>query len=135
MLLIYIMQQFGKYYRSIFVFILYISNIVIMGQIFCSRGRPVEQFYWTSSRFQGTSNRNSTGRPVEIFIAFLDEISNSKTFEANLQNSSGRPVESYWMSSRIMEDVLQNLGDVQQKFYWTSSRPEDLGHYDFTVPT
>ena len=41
------------------------------------------------------SNRNSTGRPVEIFIAFLDEISNSKTFEANLQNSSGRPVESY----------------------------------------
>ena len=72
-----------------------------MGQIFCSRGRPVEQFYWTSSRFQGTSNRNSTGRPVEIFIAFLDEISNSKTFEANLQNSSGRPVESYWTSSRI----------------------------------
>ena len=63
-------------------------------QIFCSRGRPVEQFYWTS-------NRNSTGRPVEIFIAFLDEISNSKTFEANLQNSSGCPVESYWTSSRI----------------------------------
>ena len=26
---------------------------------------------------------NSTGRPVEIFIAFLNEISNSKTFEAN----------------------------------------------------
>ena len=24
---------------------------LIMGQIFCSRGRPVEQFYWTSSRF------------------------------------------------------------------------------------
>ena len=84
---------------------LYFLNIkyvtYIMGQIFCSRGRPVEQFYWTSSRFQGTSNRNSTGRPVEIFIAFLDEISNSKTFEANLQNSSGRPVESYWTSSRI----------------------------------
>ena len=38
------------------------------------------------------SNRNSTGRPVEIFIAFLDEIGNSKSFEANLQNSSGRPV-------------------------------------------
>ena len=47
------------------------------------------------------SNRNSTGHPVEIFIAFLDEISISKTFEANLQNSSGRPVESYWTSSRI----------------------------------
>ena len=39
------------------------------------------------------SNRNSTERPVEIFIAFLDEIRNSKTFEANLQNSSGRPIE------------------------------------------
>ena len=51
------------------------------GQIFCSRGRPVEQFYWTSSRFQGTSNRNSTERPVEIFIAFLEEIGNSRTFE------------------------------------------------------
>ena len=76
-------------------------SIRTLGQIFCSRGRPVEQFYWTSSRFQGTSNRNSTGRPVEIFFAFLDEISNSKTFEANLQNSSGRPVESYWTSSRI----------------------------------
>ena len=73
----------------------------IIRQIFCSRGCPVEQFYWTSSRFQGTSNRNSTGHPVEIFIAFLDEISNSKTFEANLQNSSGRPVEYCWTSSRI----------------------------------
>ena len=39
--------------------------------------------------------KNFTGRPVEIFIAFLDEIANSKTFEANLQNSSGCLVESY----------------------------------------
>ena len=45
-----------------------------------------QKFYWTSSK---------------IFIVFLDEISNSKTFEANLQNSSGRPVDSYWTSSRI----------------------------------
>ena len=67
----------------------------IFRQISRGRPRPVEQFYWTSSRFWGTSNRNSTGRPVEIFIAFLEEISNSKTFEANLQNSSGCPVESY----------------------------------------
>ena len=77
------------------------SSEEIFCQIFCSRGRPVEKFYWTSSRFQGTSNRNSTGRPVKFFIEFLDEISNSKTFEANLQNSIGRPVESYWTSSRI----------------------------------
>ena len=47
------------------------------------------------------SNRNSTGRLVEFFIAFLDEIGNSKTFEANMQNSSGRPAESYWTSNRI----------------------------------
>ena len=76
----------------------------IFHQIFCSRGLPVKQFYWTSRRFQETSNnRYSTGRPVEIFIAFLDQISNSisKTFEANLQNSSGRPIKSYWTSSRI----------------------------------
>ena len=46
---------------------------------------------------------------------FLDEIGNSKTFEANLQNSGGRPVESYWTSSpvessghpiEILQDVL-----------------------------
>ena len=49
------------------------------------------------------SNRNSTGCPVEIFIAFLNEISNSKTFEANLQNSSGRPVES---SGRPLDQMI-----------------------------
>ena len=53
------------------------------------------------------SIRNLTGCLVEIFIAFPDEIGNSKTFEANLQNSRGCLVESYWMSSRI---------------YWTSNR-------------
>ena len=42
-------------------------------QIFCSREPSVEQFYWTV-------NRNFTQRPVEIFIAFLDE-------------SNGRPIE------------------------------------------
>ena len=46
-----------------------------------------------------------TGLPVEIFIAFLEEISNSKTFEAKLQNSSGRLVESYWTSSTQPTDV------------------------------
>ena len=61
-------------------------------QIFCSRGRPVEQFYWTSS--------------VEMFITFFDEIGNSKTFEANLQNSSGRPVESSGCPIEILQDVL-----------------------------
>ena len=90
-------------------------------QIFCFRGRPVEQFYWTSSRFQRTSNRNSTGCPVEIFIAFFNEISNSKTFEANLQFQ--------WTSFRILIlDVQQNLLDVQKKYYRTSSRSDDLGH-------
>ena len=47
------------------------------------------------------SIRNLTGCLVEIFIAFPDEIGNSKTFEANLQNSRGCPVESYWTSSKI----------------------------------
>ena len=44
------------------------------------------------------SNRNFSGRQVEIFIAFLDEIGNSKTFEANLQNSREHPVESYYVN-------------------------------------
>ena len=39
------------------------------------------------------SNRNFTGRPLEIFIVFRIEIGNSKTFEANLKNSRGHPVE------------------------------------------
>ena len=52
------------------------------------------------------SNRNSTRCPVEIFIAFLDEISNFKIFEANLQNSSGRPVESSEHPKEVLEDVL-----------------------------
>ena len=49
---------------------------------------------------------SSTGHRVEIFIAFLDEISNSKTFEANLQNSSGRPVESRGRPIEVLQDVL-----------------------------
>ena len=98
------------------------TNEMIMGQIFCSRGRPVEQFYWTSSRFQGTSNRNSTGRPVEIFIAFLNEISNSKTFETNLQNSSGRPVESYWTSSRIQRTSYRSFtGRPLEQKIWANA--------------
>ena len=50
-------------------------------------------------------NRNSTGRPVEI-IAFSNEIGNSKTFEANLQNSSGRPLESSGHPIEVLQDVL-----------------------------
>ena len=51
-------------------------------------------------------NRNSIGHPVGIFLVFLDEIGNSKTFEANLQNSSGRPVESRGHPIEIIHDVL-----------------------------
>ena len=71
-----------------------------MGQIFCSRGRPLENSRGRPVDFTGRPV-NSTGRPLEFsrgrpvnfFIAFLDEIGNSMSFEANLQNSSGRPVE------------------------------------------
>ena len=58
-----------------------------------------QKFYWTSSK---------------IFIAFLNEIGNSKTFESYFQNSSGSSVEPYWMSSRIQWMSNRN------------SRPDDL---------
>ena len=71
----------------------------IMGQIFCSRGRPLENSRGRPVDFTGRPVNStgrplefSRGRPVKFFIAFLDEIGNSKSFEANLQNSSGRPV-------------------------------------------
>ena len=51
-----------------------------------------------------------------MFITFFDEIGNSKTFEANLQNSSRRPVES---RGRAIE-ILQG-GPPDQMI--------DLGHY------
>ena len=52
------------------------------------------------------SDRNFTGRPVEIIIVFLDEIGNSKKFEANLQNSSERPVESSGRPIEIVQDFV-----------------------------
>ena len=71
----------------------------LMGQIFCSRGRPLENSRGRPVDFTGRPVNStgrplefSRGRPVKFFIAFLDEIGNSKSFEANLQNSSGRPV-------------------------------------------
>ena len=79
-----------------------------MGQIFCSRGRPLENSRGRPVDFTGRPI-NSTGHPLEFsrgcpvkfFIAFLDEIGNYKSFEANMQNCSGRPAEFYWTSSRI----------------------------------
>jgi len=75
------------------------SIIGTLGQIFCSRGRPLENSRGRPVDFTGRPVNStgrplefSRGRPVKFFIAFLDEIGNSKSFEANLQNSSGRPV-------------------------------------------
>ena len=72
---------------------------ISLGQIFCSRGRPLENSRGRPVDFTGRPVNStgrplefSRGRPVKFFIAFLDEIGNSKSFEANLQNSSGRPV-------------------------------------------
>merc|ERR1712001_508166 len=56
-----------------------------------SRGRPVE-FTGRPVNSTGHPLEFSRGRPLNFFIAFLDEIGNSMSFEANLQNSSGRPV-------------------------------------------
>ena len=83
--------SFTHYYEA--------SHLVTLGQIFYSRGRPLENSRGRPVDFTGRP-LNSTGRPLEFsrgrpvkfFIALLDEIGNSKSFEANLQNSSGRPV-------------------------------------------
>ena len=77
----------------------WLGGLFTLGQIFCSRGRPLENSRGRPVDFTGRPV-NSTGRPLEFsrgrpvnfFIAFLDEIGNSMSFEANLQNSSGRPV-------------------------------------------
>ena len=72
-----------------------------------------QKFYWTSSR---------------KFIAFLDEISNSKTFEAYLQNSSGRLVESYWTSSRIQwTSNRSSMGCPLDQMIWAN-----ISRYLFT---
>ena len=64
-----------------------------------SRGRPLENSRGCPVDFTGRPVNStghplefSRGRPVKFFIAFLDEIGNSKSFETNLQNSSGRLV-------------------------------------------
>ena len=44
---------------------------------------------------------------LDVQIAFLDEIVNSKTFEAYTQNFHRYPVETYQTSSRILKDVQQ----------------------------
>ena len=71
------------------------------------------------------SIRNLTGCLVEIFIAFPDEIGNSKTFEANLQNSRGCPVESHWTSSKILWTSNRNSTGRR------ASRPDDLGQCSY----
>ena len=97
--------------------------------------RPNLLLQWTSSRIlldiqQSNSIRrpvDSSGRPIEILLdvhqKFLFHLSmklvcNSKKFEVN-----------QWTSSKILLDIQQNLEDVHQKFYWKSSRPDDLGQY------
>ena len=76
-----------------------------MGQIFCSRGRPVD-FTGRPVNSTGRPLEFSRGRPVKFFIAFLNEIGNSKSFEANLQNSSERPVESSGRQIEIVQDFV-----------------------------
>ena len=83
-----------------------------MGQIFCSRGRPLENSKGRPVDFTGRPVNStgrplefSRGRPVKFFIAFLDEIGNSKSFEANFQNSSGHPVELLLNLHLILLDV------------------------------
>ena len=58
---------------------------VVLHQIFYSWGHPVEQFYWMSSRFYATANRNSTGRPVEIFIAILRHLKQTYKIQLDVQ--------------------------------------------------
>ena len=76
-----------------------------------STGRPVD----------------SSGRPIEIFIAFLYEIGNSKIFEANLQNSRGRSVESNWTSSRIQWMSKRNsIGRPLDQMIWAANNSKTV---------
>ena len=84
-----------------------------MGQIFCSRGRPlvilldVLQFQGTSSRIYWTSSRNPTGRPLEFCKFASNDLELPISSRNAIKNFTGHPVE-------ILLDVHQNLKDVQQ---------------------
>ena len=69
-----------------------------------STRRLVEIFYWTSSSIKIATYQTSTRRSK-----YLLDVQQQK-------NSSNR-------------HLVEFLLDVQQNFYQTSSRPDDLGHY------
>ena len=60
-----------------------------------------------------------------MFITFFDEIGNSKTFEANLQNSSRRPVESRGRAIEILQggppDQMRAIIHSHKCYYFVSN--------------
>ena len=65
---------------------------------------PVENFPWevfSPSNLRSIFSQISYRHSVKILLRFSMKLAIWSKFEANLQNSSGRPVESYWTSSRI----------------------------------
>ena len=85
-----------------------------------------DSVYWTSSRLGHFFQAN-------FFIAFLKELGNFKPFEVNFKKiSTGRPVDELPRPRKQQKNSstrrpVEILLDVQQKFYWTSSRADDLG--------
>lgn len=74
--------------------------------------------------FQQTFSKISTRRPVEPFFYYWTSSRNSKA-DLSVKSTEGpaqRLFFCYWTSS-------SKLLDIQQKFYWTSSRTDDLGQY------
>ena len=72
----------------------------ILGQIFCSRGRPlvilldVLQFQGTSSRIYWTSSRNPTGRPLEFCKFASNDLELPISSRNAIKNFTGRPLEN-----------------------------------------
>ena len=80
--------------------------LVILAQIFCSRGRPVELLLDVLQILLDVQ-QDSTGRPLE-FCKFASNVLELLISSRNaIKISTGRPVE-------FLLDVPQNLLDVQQ---------------------
>ena len=110
-----------------------ISNIHYSGVQVCSKqefSNPIafKKNSAKSSALGDVLQSNSTGHPVDSRrrpIEILLDIQQKFLLHFSIKLAILRHLKQTY---KILVDVQQNLVDVQQEFYRTSSRPDDLGH-------